>query len=230
MPKFFTKKNLVFISLFTLLGFLALQVPFTTIMGSKTKFTLFDFFGPVTTGFIGVVPGIISVFLMQFVNFLIHGAKVVDAGTIIRFFPMLFAAFYFCKKSKANIIIPALAIIAFNLHPIGRTAWFFSLYWLIPIFCHFLREKSLVARSLGATFTAHSIGSTLFLYALNIPKAAWVSLIPIVAIERGLFALGIAGMYLLFNNLLNLLTEKKWLPNEPLINKKYLFKPRTSSL
>ncbi|OGY90947.1 MAG: hypothetical protein A3H70_03605 [Candidatus Komeilibacteria bacterium RIFCSPLOWO2_02_FULL_48_11] len=221
MRNYFTKKNLIFLLIFTLLGFIALQVPFTTVIGSKVKFTLFDFFGPMASGFIGTLPGIAAVFLMQAINFLWHGAKVVDAGTIIRFFPPLAAVWYFGSKSKFNIIIPIIAIIAFNIHPIGRSAWLYSMFWLIPIICYFLRDRFLLARSLGATFTAHALGGALWIYAFGLSKEIWLGLIPITAIERSLFALGIAATYLVFNNVLNVLAVKKIANVEWLVNKKY---------
>ncbi|OGF20507.1 hypothetical protein A2316_01630 [Candidatus Falkowbacteria bacterium RIFOXYB2_FULL_38_15] len=220
---YFNKKNILFIVIFAVIGLIALQVPVAQIVGSKTKFTLFDFFGPVASGFIGLVPGIIAIFLMQLANFLIHGANVIDPGTIIKFFPMLFAALYFAKKGKANIIIPAIAIVAFISHPIGRQAWYYSMYWLIPIVCYFLRDKSLLGRSLGTTFTAHAVGSTLYLYVFGLSKAIWTSLIPVVAMERILFAFGIMATYLVFNNVLNILVEKKWVKLEFLVDKKYVW-------
>jgi hypothetical protein len=223
IKEYFNKRNILFIGIFAVIGLIALQIPVAQIVGSKTKFTLFDFFGPIATGFIGLVPGVIAVFLMQVVNFLIHGANIVDAGTIIKFFPMLFAAFYFGRKGKFNVILPVLAIIAFIAHPNGRGAWYYSMYWLIPIVCYFLRDKSLLAKSLGTTFTAHAVGSTLYLYVFALPTAVWTSLIPVVAMERILFAVGIAATYLVFNNVLNILVEKKLIKAEFLVDKKYVW-------
>ena len=222
MKKFFTKQNLIFIALFTILGFLALQVPFTQLLGSKARFTLFDFFGPIATGFIGTLPGIISVFLMQFLNFLLHGARVVDAGTIIRFFPMLFGAWYFGKKSRLHLVIPALAIIAFTVHPIGRTSAVYSLFWLIPILCHFFRDRFLLARALGATFTAHAVGGALWVWTFGLTREMWLSLIPITALERSLFALGIAASYIILNNVLDFFITRKLITIQCAINRKYV--------
>ena len=218
------KKQWLFVGLFSLLGLLALQVPLTHLSGSKATFTLFDAFGPIATGFIGTLPGLLAVLLMQLANFVLHGAKVLDAGTIIRFFPMLFAALYFGRNSKLNFIIPALAIVAFNLNPIGRSAWVYSMYWLIPIACYFLYQNSLLARSLGATFTAHAVGGAMWVWAFNLPKTAWLALIPVTAIERGVFALGIAATYVVMNNILNFLVQKKFVKYEGLVNQKYVFK------
>lgn len=214
--------------LFAVLGFLALQVPVTQLMGSNVKFTLFDAFGPIATGFVGTVPGVIAVFLMQFANFLVHGAEVVDAGTIIRFFPMLFAAWYFSKSSRAVLVVPIIAIVAFIAHPIGREVWYFSLFWLIPLACHFARERFLFARSLGATFTAHAVGGALWMYAFNMPAAVWQSLIPIVALERLIFAIGISVTYVAVTNLLHVLSAKKILTLPFALNSKYI-RGRSSS-
>src|SRR3989338_3247734 len=192
LREFFSKRNLLFIGIFAVLGFLVLQVPVATLVGSKAKFSLFDAFGPIAAAFIGTVPGLVAVFLMQLGNFVAHGADILDAGTIIRFFPMLFAAVYFARKSRFDWIVPVLAIIAFNLHPIGRSAWVYSLFWLIPIFAHFGRHNSLFVRSLGATFTAHAVGGALWVWTFGLSKAIWLSLIPVVAVERFLFAVGIS--------------------------------------
>lgn len=219
----FTKKNILFVVIFTALGLIALQIPFTNIVGSKAKFTLFDFMGPMSSGFIGTVPGVIAVLLTQVLNFLLHGAQIVDAGTIIRFFPMLFATWYFSQKSRWNIVIPLLAMIAFSVHPIGRTCWTYSLFWLIPILCYFARGKFLLARALGATFTAHAIGSTLWLYVFELPRETWIFLVPVVIKERFLFAIGITVAYLVFTNVLNFLCEKKYLQLDFLLDRRYVF-------
>ena len=217
------RKNGLFIGLFVILGFVALQIPFTHLAGSKATFTAFDFFGPIATGFIGTIPGIIAVFLMQFLNFLLHGAKIVDAGTIIRFFPMLFAAFYFSKKRRTDIIIPIIAILAFTLNPIGRTVWYFSLFWLIPIIAHFFRERFIIARALGATFTAHAVGGALWIYAFHLPASVWNSLIPIVIAERALFAVGIAASFVLLNNLIHFAGARKLKQLETIVNRTALW-------
>lgn len=223
MKKFITKKNILFITIFSVLGLLALQVPITQLVGSKVKFTWFDFFGPVATGFIGTVPGIISVFLMQFVNFLIHGAQIVDAGTIIRFFPMLFAAWYFGRKTRFNWIVPALAITAWLIHPIGRAVWYYSIFWLIPVAMYFLRDRFLLAHALGATFSAHAVGGALWIWVFALPKAVWVGLIPVVAMERALFAVGIAVTYVVLNNVLAFLVKKQVVSWGFLVNPRYVY-------
>lgn len=222
IQKYLTKKNLLFIIIFTVLGFIALQIPITQLEGSKAKFMLYDAFAPIAGAFIGSLPGVVAVFLMQFVNFLVHGAIIEDAGTIIRFLPMLFATLYFAQKGKFNIIIPVLAIIAFLINPIGRSVWYFTLFWIIPIVAYFFRDRFLLARALGATFTAHAVGGAFWIWIFALPAPVWISLIPVVAIERALFALGICVSFVLVNNLLAFLAKKHILNLGFIIDQKYL--------
>jgi len=220
--QFITKKNVLFIIIFVILGFIALQIPVAQLAGSKVKFTIYDAFAPVAGSFIGSIPGVIAVFLIQFFNFLVHEAQIEDAGTIIRFFPMLFAVLYFSKKGKINLIVPALAITAFIAHPIGRTVWYFPLFWLIPIVTHFFRDRFLLARALGATFTAHAVGGALWIWVFALPAPVWNSLIPVVIAERLLLAFGICGSFILVNNLLGFLEKRRLLNLGFYIDQRYL--------
>ena len=220
--RFITKKDFLFIALFAIFGFFTLQIPVAQLAGSKVKFTIYDAFAPIAGSFIGAMPGVVAVFLMQFFNFLVHGARIEDAGTIVRFFPMLFAAIYFAQKGKVNLIIPMLAITAFVAHPIGREVWYFSLFWLIPIVAHFFRDRFLLARALGATFTAHAVGGALWIWVFALPAPVWNSLIPVVIMERLLFALGISGSFVLVNNLLGFLEQKHFFIFGFHIDPKYL--------
>ncbi len=222
IQQYFTKKNVLFVVVFVILGFIALQIPITQLEGSKAKFMVYDAFAPVAGAFIGSLPGVVAVFLMQFINFLAYGAIVQDAGTIIRFVPMLFAVLYFARKSKFNLIIPTLAIIVFVVHPIGRTVWYFALFWTIPIIAYFIRDRFLLARALGATFTAHAVGGALWVWIFALPAPIWISLIPIVVLERSFFALGIAVSFVLVNNLLAFLEKKHILNLGFIINQRYL--------
>ncbi|MBI3232199.1 MAG: hypothetical protein HYZ51_03930 [Candidatus Doudnabacteria bacterium] len=217
------KKRILFVSLFAILALIALQIPLNKLVGSSSKFTAFDAFGPIAGGFLGSLPGILAVLLAEIANFFIRGAKVIDAGTIVRFFPMLFAAWYFGSKDKkvgliVGIVVPLLTILSFNLNPVGRSVWYFSLYWLIPVACYFFKDKFLLARALGATFTAHAVGGAAWIWIFNLPKAMWVSLIPVVAMERLIFTLGIAISYVAVNNILAVLDDRKIVNVKTLVN------------
>lgn len=206
-----TRKHFLFIAIFSVIGFMALQIPVAELAGSRVKFTVYDAFAPIAGSFIGAVPAVMAVFFMQFLNFLAHGAHIEDAGTIIRFFPMLFAALYFAKKGKFNFIVPALAMGAFIAHPIGREVWYFALLWTIPIISYFLRDRFLFARALGSTFTAHAVGGALWIWTFSLPASIWNSLIPTIVAERLLFAIGISVSFVLVNNALRFLQKKRLL-------------------
>lgn len=211
------KKKLFFVGLFTIVGLILLQIPFNKILGSNVSFTLFDFFGPMAGGFLGPVFGIASVFTVEIINLFVKHTPL-TTSTVIRLFPTLFAVFFFAAiKSKKYhgkwiLAVPILCIIAFIAHPIGRQVPYYALlFWWIPLAAYF-KKDNLFIKSLGATFTAHAVGSTAFLYALNLPVAVWQSLPPIVVCERLLFASGIAVSYILVKHSLKFLISKRILP------------------
>ncbi len=210
--------------IFVTLGFAALQVPINHLAGSKASFTMFDLFAPVSGAFLGSWFGIVAVFLMQLVNLMFHGFANFDKGTIIRLFPVLFGVWFFSKRSGNFLIIPLLAIISFNLNPIGRSVWYYSLFWTIPFLVYPVVKKSLVARSLASTFIAHSVGGAIWIWAFNLPPQVWTSLVPITALERSIMALGICASYILVNNLVSILMSKKLIPQVFSPDKKYLIK------
>ena len=180
--------------------------------------------------FLGSIWGVLAVFLMQVGNFVFHGISNIDKGSVIRLVPTLFAVVYFSAVGKSKfsgkrlLLIPTLSILAFNIHPIGRTVWFYSLFWLIPIVVWPFRERFLLLRSLGATFSAHAVGGAIWIWAFNLPAAVWVGLIPVVILERSIFALGISASYILMNNVMGYLGSRRLLPRGVTVNKKYLLR------
>jgi hypothetical protein len=217
-------KNKIFLTVFfTVFGIIALQIPFSIVLGSNTKFTLFDYFAPSTGAFLGTIPGIISVFMIQIINIIIHGNNGIDTASLIRLFPTLFAVFYFSKKRTVNIVIPAICMAAFILHPVGRQSWQYSMFWLIPITANFFR-KNLFIRSLGATFTAHAVGSVLWIWTFGLTPQIWLALIPQVILERTLFTGGITLFYLFANNLLGLLQKNISIFQYLSLEKQYILK------
>lgn len=218
------KKKIIFLIIFVIFGLILLSIPFTNIVGSNQKFSLFDFFAPATGLFLGSIWGALSVIFVKIISFLFSGQSL-ETATIIRFFPLALAAFYFGarKYQKLVAIIPLVCMVLFILHPQGRGAWFYSLYWLIPVASVFIK-RSLIFNSLGATFTAHAVGSVAFLYVFNLPTEVWIALIPIVFLERMLFTGGIAVSYLVMNSLLNWLANKLRMPVlHRLVNPNYIF-------
>src|SRR3990167_6133313 len=230
------KSRIWFLISFIVLGFIALQIPVNVLVGAKVKFTLFDLFSPISGAFLGSSLGIFAVVVMQLFNLIVHGFTNIDNSSILklaatlRFLPMVFGVWYFAlsKKKTGNsrliLLIPLLSIIIFNLHPVGRTVWFYSLFWFIPFLTWSFRQRFLVARSLGSTFTAHAVGGAVWIWAFNLPAGVWISLIPIVILERSIFALGISAFYVLLNNLLAFSVKKKFLRSDFSFDKKYVFR------
>lgn len=229
-------KKFLFLILFLIVGLILLQIPVNYLVGSSAKLTLFDLFAPASGAFIGTGVGVVSVLLIQIVNLAIHGFSNFDKAVIIRLFPTLFAVWYFAPRTKEVrgklssvfsgqliLLVPICAMISFNLNPVGRSVWFYSLFWLIPLLTYPFKNKFLLARSLGATFTAHAVGGAIWIWVFKLPPGVWVSLIPVVIMERGIFALGICASYILTNNVLALLVRRRLLTRTFLLDKRFIF-------
>lgn len=192
-----------------------MQVPFNKLVGSNVSFTLFDFFAPIAGAFLGPVYGIASVLGVMITNNLVKDVPW-TTGAIIRLFPTLFAVYYFSmiakKEGRWILAIPTAAMFVFLAHPNGREVPYYTLFWVIPAVAYRFR-KNLLMRSLGATFTAHSVGGMMWIWAFNLPASVWQSLIPVVIAERALFAVGIAASFVVVKWTLSYLSSKKLLPS-----------------
>ncbi len=190
--------KVLFLAVFVAAGLVAMRINFSAVLGAENQyFNLFQFFAPAAGGFLGGLAGAAAVLAMQVVDFLFVG-KEFTLLNVARLFTLAAAAWYFASPAnrKRAALIPALAMLLFVLHPVGREAWYYAvLFWSIPIL------GNLLARSLGATFTAHSLGSIIWLYTLPTTPAFWTALIPIVVFERMLFAGGIAVSFVFLNAL-----------------------------
>lgn len=103
--------------------------------------------------------------------------------------PTICASYYVSSKSKiAAIGLPLLCMIAFLAHPVGYQAAPYVLYWFIPIFLTLFNITSVVGFSLTTTFIAHAVGSVIWLYTKPMSSAEWLSLLPVVFVERCCFA------------------------------------------
>ncbi len=211
-------KKVLTVLFFTIIVLIGSQINFSQIMGSSAQyFTFFQFFGAIPGLLLGPLFGGVSVFVAELLKTIVFG-KSFDLISVLRLFPMVFATIYFgSKKFNASALISIACMVLFITHPVGQQAWVYSLYWLIPIGA-MIFSKRLFFKSLGATFTAHAIGSTIWLYTFQTTPSFWLMLIPIVAVERLLFASGISVSYLVFNTVLSKLEDK--LPFE--IDSKYV--------
>ena len=124
--------------------------------------------------------------------------------------PTLASALYLAAFNKSHysistrkkILLASIAVscmILFNLHPVGAVAGLYSLFWLIPLASLALPHQNLFIHMLGSTFTAHAVGSVIWLYAGLVPNPeTWLALIPVVVLERILFASGMFVGYTIF--------------------------------
>lgn len=102
----------------------------------------------------------------------------------------------------AFIIFLLLSCIAlFCAHPVGSQAAAYSLLWLIPLATALIPHKSLWLNALGSTFTAHAVGSVIWLYLELVPTPeAWIALIPVALLERFVFSFGMIVCYHALNH------------------------------
>jgi hypothetical protein len=221
-----TLRGIVFLMMFAALAYVALQIPVFSLQGEAGKsFTLFEFFGPIAGAFIGI-GGVAAIGIAKLLNAFITGSPL-TLMDLAKLTPMMFAAYYFWKSSsrgasdRLGIIVPAAAMLAFWLHPVGQQAWAYALYWAIPIIAKFLPER-LMLRSLGATLSAHAVGSVLFLYTIETAPALWFALIPVVAVERGLFALGISASHIVFTNAMEAIDRAAGIARDVNVEKRYV--------
>jgi len=110
--------------------------------------------------------------------------------------PGWLAALSWARPSFATkVLVPLVCMLLFMAHPVGGQVWFYALYWLIPMGLYLSNCKSIFAQSLSATFVAHATGSVIHLYTISMAPSNWVLLMPIVPVERLLFASAMTVLY-----------------------------------
>jgi hypothetical protein len=198
----------LFAVLFMALFIVFSKVKLTPIFGLDTQFTASVMFGPVISGFLGIGFGSGAIVLSQLLGVITGIYKIKSITSWLTFTPIIFAGIYFSKMlkgSKKLILIPLLSIFLFLIHPIGREVWYYSFFWIIPIFIVTLKPKldkliknnlaQVYAYSIGSAFTDHSVGSILYLYSMNIPAEFWIQAIPFTLVERAVIAAGITASF-----------------------------------
>lgn len=193
----------IFLSFFLALSFLLLtQIKFSKILGTEMKFSLGVILGPTLAKFFGISFGTLLIILTQIFGILLGIFQLGSMSDLFIFLPIISAGIFFSStfkdedKKKATIL-PALCIFFFLLHPIGVKVWFYSLFWIIPIFLIYVRisKIELFLKSLATAFVDHAIGSIIYLYLLNIPEPFWIEAIPLTIMERIFIGFGISICY-----------------------------------
>ena len=163
------------------------------IIGQHLNFSLADTYAPVL--------GVPAVIIVSVSSLFLH--HVFNLASILHIFPVIFGAWYFASRKKLVNVVPLVAIIGFIIHPVGRQVWYYSLFWLVHVIASFYKDRSALANALGATFTAHAVGGLLWIYAFNPPASVWNSLIPIVIMERAIFTVSTAAVYVMVQKIIN---------------------------
>jgi len=185
MSKFIEKFTTHYLSLITLELCKYLKLSFTLATGG-IFFSLTQILMP-----------LVGLYKNKQLNFAIYIVRTLSRIFLLGFSPLIL--FYhlptFCgnaylanKSTITKVAIPLLCMIMFVTHPIGNQAFMYSMYWLIPIAIALYKPESIFLQALGSTFTVHSVGSVIWLYTKQIDPAIWHVLLPVVIIERLVFA------------------------------------------
>jgi hypothetical protein len=95
-----------------------------------------------------------------------------------------------------KIGLPAICMLLFWFNPVGLAAAWYATFWFIPMVIAYFAPRGLFWQALGATFTAHAVGSVIWLYfAAPMLPAQWLSLMTIVPVERICLAAGMVAVY-----------------------------------
>lgn len=141
-------------------------------------------------GAFGGVMGSALVFLVRQLLHLIF-FKTVSLSFLAFCVPGLCASLYLATNHYVIRLLLSIACMGlFMVHPVGAQAFVYSLYWLIPVVLFFVPQRSFFLQALGSTFVAHAVGSVIWLYTVPMTAHMWIALMPIVLLERVLFALG----------------------------------------
>ena len=149
---------------------------------------------PLTGAFCGMAGSTMLFGLALCLRMVLHGA--LSLSLLAQFVPGLCAGYYWASRSALiRVFIPVVCMVLFMVHPVGGMVWIYAFYWLIPIALYLFNTNHIFATALGSTFTAHAVGSVIWLYTVPMDVAAWKLLIPIVFFERLVFAAGMVVMH-----------------------------------
>lgn len=180
-------KNYLFYLASFLIIMLAKFTPLSFIVGSQGAF----FSGITTICLLTARHSSLGFFL-----FALMPVKILSLNSLFLFFcsriSLLVAGWSYRFSSIVTaVFVPIICLVLFVIHPVGQQAWPYALYWLFPIIIYFLKNENIFLRALQAVFIAHAIGSIIWLYVYQIEAGVWMGLIPLVAYERLLMALGV---------------------------------------
>ncbi len=208
------QKNNFFLRLAQYSGFASLiglssLVKLSWIIGSHISFfSGINIAAPLSGAFGGIFGSFAAFVLRIVINFCFFG--VLSVKCLLLGVPNFFASLYWGTSNwLVRVGLPLTCMILFWLHPTGFAAGAYALYWLIPVAVHYLSRKHIFFEALGSTFVAHAVGSLIWLYAVPMTPGVWLALIPIVALERLLFATGMVVAHYLITTVTHCVNQQQ---------------------
>lgn len=120
----------------------------------------------------------------------------ISHSLVLYHIPSFLASIYWNNSSRIlRAILPLLCMILFIVHPIGSSIWYYSLYWIIPMTLSAIAPETPLYRAFASSFALHACGSVLWIYCLEVPAQAWISVMPLVLFERTLVACGMLAVH-----------------------------------
>lgn len=167
---------------------------FSFIVGSQTAF-----FAPaaVLLPLAGAFGGVMGSFSMLGMGLLMRALFVgaMPLAFLAYHLPGFCASLYWGSNSKLVKVVPALlCTVLFLAHPVGAQSAWYSLFWLAPIIAAYL-PYGLLSTALGSSFTAHAVGTVVWLYAGLLHTHDFVLLVPVVIVERLMIAVAMVLAY-----------------------------------
>ena len=155
---------------------------------------------PLAGAFGGVMGAGLIFVLRQLIHLIFF--KTISLSFLALCVPGFCASLYWATNHfVVRVGLPLACMGLFIAHPVGAEAFVYSLYWLIPVVLYFVPKKSLFLQALGSTFIAHAVGSVIWLYTVPMTAGMWMGLLPIVLVERFLFALGMVVAHRLLSSI-----------------------------
>ena len=208
------QKNNFFLRLAQYSGFarfigLSSLVKLSWIVGSHISFfSGINIAAPLSGAFGGIFGSIVAFVVRIAINFCFFG--VLSVKCLLLGVPNFFASLYWGTTHwLVRVGLPITCMALFWLHPTGFAAGAYALYWLIPVTIHFLSRKHIFFEALGSTFVAHAVGSIIWLYAAPMMPGVWLALIPMVALERLLFATGMVVAHYLITTVMHYVNQQQ---------------------
>lgn len=171
------------------------------IFGSKSAFfSAINIVGPLC-GMSGSLAFSGAVFALASIARIAMLAKFSLASSILSYhIPTFFASASWAHPSFLfRCLVPLACIILFVVHPVGGQVSFYACYWLIPLAIYCMPSAGVFLTALASTFVAHAVGSVLWLYAVPLDASIFAALMPIVIVERLLYATGMTLVCMLLD-------------------------------